>query len=251
MHAHISVKARAGWCALLKLKIQIKSTNNNDIYLHNNRDRSFNNEGITENISTTLIHIMSKWLKISSNGQRGDRITHWTTSELYSGTNRVFEEVVIGDEGGACYGMTIAWLEGILKYNLSITSKPSLTCSLLYQRLLFNTDSEESDRIMGITHTQYKEFPTRLELLAEIWLGSDIDRHTGYIFGMLPEDEHKYGHACGYIKRKNRGYLMLPNAGLYSCTSLKGLRKCLRKDIAFKELEKRPYYMFATSYNWN
>lgn len=182
-------------------------------------------------------------------GPYDDCVTHWTTKDLYSGINREFQRIITKDERGACLGMSITWLEGILKYNLPVTSKPSLACSLLYQRLLFNTEQEETDRVIGINRSQYKEFPTRLELLAEIWLESD--RNTGYIFGILPEDPDVDGHASGYIKQGNRGYLLLPNAGLYSCTSLESLGKCIRKDKAFQELEKKPYYMFATSYKWN
>jgi len=180
---------------------------------------------------------------------RSEEVKHWSTEQL---ENDTYQGLInsINNSTGVCTGMSMTWIEGILKYNLPLTSRPSLYLSVLYQDLLKDVSFEETQ---GIAKYTSKSSPSRFDLLSETWLDADNHEYTGYIFSMFPvaEDEDgEIGHSCAFLKIGRTGYIMLPNAGLYSFKSLLSFNECFLKDPSFRKMEESPYFIVAESYKW-
>lgn len=94
-----------------------------------------------------------------------------------------------------------------------------------------------------------RDYTSYAEMLAAVW-NSD-DNSAGYILGVAPKtDDAGEGHACAFIKHENRGYIMLPNGGLYECITLQAVDFCMLRDGVFRELDAVPCTVTAESIKW-
>jgi len=154
--------------------------------------------------------------------------------------------------GGACYGMSLSWLKGILKYKHSFKHMPDLERALEYQHKLLKSNMDKAKVICGAKKTDGWLYRDRSQLVKKIWVESkDMSKdRTGYIFGMMPEAKDKTGHACAFIRYKKKGFIMLPNAGLYECSTPEALGVCMLKDKAFRRLDRIKCDVYADSFKW-
>jgi len=193
---------------------------------------------------------------------------HWS-NEDWEKENEPRFVTAFHREGGSCYGMSLSWLYEIFHERASKESMPSILRSIIYQdvymhfhrRYILNRIDEEQMR-KGIKDSleangrnrpvqvdYFERYETRKEMISGLW--SKAEEGTGYIMCSNSGAEGEDGHAAGFIKFWGRGYLMLPNAGLYSSRSLEQLNELMLEDPVFLRMEDNQGLTFAYSFKWN
>ena len=124
-----------------------------------------------------------------------------------------------------------------------------ITGSALYNITMYLFELAMSVRC-GAKKYKCVRYPTPEEMLPAVW-DTEIDNEPkGYIFCINPEDENESGQACGFIKYRDRGFVMLPNDCCYCVKSLEALKECLVYDRASERLEELPCNAMAESIKW-
>ena len=129
------------------------------------------------------------------------------------------------------------------KWDLSTSAQDTLIDYLLTLTMRVPCGAKEYKRV---------NYTTSEEMLAAVW-NTEIDNETkGYILCLASEDREKFptGHACGFIKFQDRGYVMLPGDGLSRVKSLEALKECLIYDAVCEAWEDVPCKGELYSIKW-
>jgi len=171
---------------------------------------------------------------------------HWSMENFYA--ENISALITRIPATGMCYGMALAWLSGVLRDNLPITSMPDLALSLSYHLYLKKCANRYESKTISLAQGHGGcQYPTTSIMLSELW--SKADENSGYILTKFNESGTR-AHSCAFLKYRNRGYIMLPNAGLYECEYLHSLNECFLKDEVFRAFEKIKGPVIAEAFKW-
>lgn len=146
-------------------------------------------------------------------------------------------------------GMSVSWLEGIIKDKRPKAHRPNLNRTVEYQNSLPGAGMYGNHYVCGEKEYSYfhAEEGSRSDVLK--WARDNADDSTGYVFGMASM-ERDVSHSCVFIQYRNRGYVMLPNAGLFVCSSPTDLNECTSRDAAFRRYETEHHQVFVEIFKW-
>jgi len=161
--------------------------------------------------------------------------------------------VYYANHKGMCHGTSVSWLEGVFRENLPVTNKPDLARALNYQKAWDQGQVHGFKNNINLCSAKEYEcwdFSTRSEMVAWCWSNGDDSR--GYVFSSFTDPKiYQYGHCCGFIKRGDLGYLMLPSTGLFECKNLTSVQDCMLKEPQFQYFETVPVgEVYAEAIRW-